>query len=65
MEFYERLRELREARGLSQRQLTVLAGLSATTVCHLEAGMGQPKLSTVEALARALGVTAAELAGWT
>ena len=58
-----RLRALREAHGYSQEALARLAGLSRPTLSHLEGGVRGAQPSTVERLARALGVNPEELAG--
>lgn len=50
------LKELREERDLTQRQLAEKAGLSAGTVYKAEAGLVQPFGRTLYKLARALGV---------
>ena len=56
-----RLRTLRERQALTQRELADLAGVSRTTIVTLEQGADSPYPSTVRKLARALGVTPAEL----
>lgn len=60
--FAQRLRTMRSARGLTQRQL---AGddLSVSYVSLLEAGRRTPTRDTVRALASSLGCTPAELTG--
>lgn len=55
--FAARLKELREAAGISQYHLAELAGLSRQALNHLEAGKRQPTWETVRALARALKVS--------
>lgn len=63
MPIKERVRELRIARGMTQQALAVAAGLSISAVVHIEAGrIPDPRLSTVKALAQALGVPVDELA---
>ena len=57
----EKLRELREVRFLSHRELAKLAGVSPTTVLNLEVGKGEPQRRTVRKLAQALEVDPAEL----
>jgi predicted ATPase/transcriptional regulator with XRE-family HTH domain len=52
------LREQRRAAGLTQAMLAERAGLSVRGVQHLEAGDAQPYPASVEALARALGLSA-------
>jgi transcriptional regulator with XRE-family HTH domain len=54
--FAGRLRELREAAGLTQEQLGRRAGMAWRTITHLEAGDRKPTWETVLALCRALGV---------
>jgi transcriptional regulator with XRE-family HTH domain len=54
--FAARLKELREAAGLSQKALADRAGLSQRAVSHWEQGIREPGWSNVLALARALGV---------
>ena len=56
-----RLREARQARGLSVRVLATAAGVSHTAVGNVERGT-MPGLDTAEALAVALGVSPAWLA---
>ena len=50
------LRDLRESRGLSARQLAAQAGVSAAMVSRTENGLVSPSISTLSALSRALGV---------
>jgi len=58
-----RVKELREAAGLSQQALAVLAGLSVSVVSQIERGAKDDiKFRTALALARALGVPAESLA---
>lgn len=54
--FAGRLRELREAAGLSRAQLAGKAGLSAGGVRDLEQGVRRPSLDTFIKLCGALGV---------
>lgn len=52
-----RIKELREAAGLSQQELATRADLSVSQVAKLEQGAkADPRLSTLLALAGALGV---------
>jgi XRE family transcriptional regulator, regulator of sulfur utilization len=57
------LRKLRTAKGLSQAALAKRAHLSREYVNKIEAGRYDPPLSTMNALAKALGVPVAELLG--
>ena len=54
--FGPRLRELREAAGLTQTALGERAGIVGSQINKLELGVNQPTLATSLALARALGV---------
>jgi transcriptional regulator with XRE-family HTH domain len=64
-QFALRLRELRHAAGLTQDQLAERARLSVTMVQNLErpSDAGNPRLTTLWALADALGVPVADLVG--
>jgi transcriptional regulator with XRE-family HTH domain len=55
--FAGRLRELREAARLTQKQLADKAGLALSGLTHLEQGLREPTWATVQALADALGVS--------
>lgn len=57
------LRRVREAQGLSLRVLAEKVGMSYVALFRLEAGHADPRLSTLRALAKALGVTVAEIIG--
>jgi transcriptional regulator with XRE-family HTH domain len=58
-----RLRKLRKARKMSQAALAERAHLTRAYVTRLEAGQQDPSLSTINALAKALGVPVTELLG--
>ena len=53
--FGERLKELREKRGLSQRTLASMADLPDTHISAMERGLTLPNLLTVIRLSVALG----------
>jgi transcriptional regulator with XRE-family HTH domain len=57
MAFGDRLKELREAAGMSQEALARAANISTSAVSKLEQKLVDPGWQTVQALARALGVT--------
>lgn len=59
--FGHRVRQLREARHLSQEQLAHDAGLHRTVIGFIERGDREVGISKIWPLARALGVTAADL----
>ena len=56
-----RLRKLRIAKKLSQARVAKRADLSREYVNKIEAGRYDPPLSTINALAKALGVSVGEL----
>ncbi len=56
------LKELREQRLLSQRELAAKSGVSQTTIVNIETGKIRPHPSTLRKLADALGVEPAQLA---
>jgi transcriptional regulator with XRE-family HTH domain len=55
------LRQLREARGLTQEQMAKLAGLPRATWGHLESGSANPTLAVLHKAASALQVPLEEL----
>ncbi|WP_296012651.1 helix-turn-helix transcriptional regulator [uncultured Adlercreutzia sp.] len=60
----EKLRELRESRGLTRRQVEDATGISQARVYEIERGnCPNPKLNTVRALAECYGTTVAEIIG--
>lgn len=56
-----RCRELREAQGLTQQAAAEKARTSITYLQVVESGRGNPSLAILAALARAYGMTLAEL----
>lgn len=59
--FGERLRQLREKRGLNQIQLSEKIGIENSHLSRLESGKREPGLYMLELLAKGLGVTISEL----
>ncbi|AVX21635.1 Helix-turn-helix [Carboxydocella sporoproducens DSM 16521] len=59
--FNARLKAIRKALGLSQTRLAELSGVSQAYISELEAGCKQPTLTILDKLAKALGVSVAEL----
>ena len=57
----EKLKELREARALSLRELATEAGVGHNTIYRIEHGQGNVLPRTVRRLAKALGVEPREL----
>jgi transcriptional regulator with XRE-family HTH domain len=61
-EIGKRVRELREARGLSQSEVARRAGITPSAVHFIESGRTkEPSASTVAAIARAIGVGVEEV----
>ncbi len=58
-----RLREIRERKGVTLRALKRASGVAVSSLARFEAGQGDPQLSTLLKLAKALNVTVAELIG--
>lgn len=52
----EQVRERRKALGISQRDLSELAGVSLHTLSDLESGKGNPTIATLERVLRPLGM---------
>ncbi len=63
MKFNERLKKLREGRGLTQVQLSELTGISARMIQKYESGNARPRLDAAEKIAKALNITADQLLG--
>lgn len=59
--FGERIRALRQERGLSQERLAELAGVHRTYLSSLERGERNVSLDNIYAIADALGVPPADL----
>jgi transcriptional regulator with XRE-family HTH domain len=57
MTFAERLRELRDAKGLSEARLATASGVSLASVHEYGLGRRKPSFEAVVKIARALGVT--------
>jgi transcriptional regulator with XRE-family HTH domain len=54
--FGSNLRAARERRGLTQEEVARRSGVHATEVSRIEAGKRDPKVSTLERLAKAVEV---------
>lgn len=57
----ENLRRLREARGLTQQELSEASGVPRPTLAHLESGQANPTLSVLARVAVTLSVPMEEL----
>ncbi len=58
-----RLRQIREGKGVSLRALKKRSGVAVSSLARYEAGQGDPQLTTLQKIAKALDVTVAELIG--
>lgn len=61
-QFGRRVRELRQARGLSQEAFAAECGLDRTYISGIERGKRNVSLLNIAAIAKALRVTVSELA---
>jgi transcriptional regulator with XRE-family HTH domain len=57
------LKVIRQAQGISLRKLGEQAGVSYVTLARIEAGIYDPRLSTLRKVARVLKVTVAQVIG--
>ena len=60
-ELGQRIKELRQAKGLSQEELAFKAGVHRTYLGGIERGERNPALKNIAAIAEALGVSLSEL----
>ena len=56
-----RLRKIRERKGVTLRALKKMSGVAVSSLARFEAGQGDPQLSTLRKIAKALNVTVARL----
>jgi transcriptional regulator with XRE-family HTH domain len=56
-----RIAQLRGQRGMSQELLAAKAQINRVTLARLELGLHQPKLDTLDRIARVLGVSLVSL----
>ena len=59
--FGKRLKQLREERGMTTREFAYTADIAYSQVWTLESGKGDPTLTTLIALSRALKISLAEI----
>lgn len=59
-----RVRQAREARDLTQRDVARLAGVSRQTILNLESNVGKPDLATLLAVAEVIHASPADLLGF-
>lgn len=63
IQFARRLKQLRKQRGISQRALGELCGLTKHTIYQYEQGLRQPSLTALVALADYLEISLDSLVG--
>lgn len=63
MTFSERLKKIREQKGLTQEQLAQRSGLSRRMIQKYESGVARPRYDASEKIASALDVPVSELLG--
>ena len=56
-----KLAEIRNRRGITQRDLAEKAKINFVTIARIESGIFDPRLSTLRALAKALNVKVVDL----
>jgi transcriptional regulator with XRE-family HTH domain len=57
----QRMKECRERAGLSRKELAEKTGLAPRTIDYIEDGVKSPRVENAMKIARALGVTIADL----
>ena len=62
--FANRIRELREEKGISQTQLSQAMGLNSRTISNYERGLREPDFKTLKKLCDYFKVTAGYLIGF-
>lgn len=58
---YEKMRQLREAKGMTQAELGDKVLVTHNMICQIEKGRKEPSLTLLKVIAAALGTTPAEL----
>lgn len=61
MQFGKRLKELRQAKSLTQEGLAEKVGVTCQAISNIERGLTGPSFGTLAALARVLGVRTKDL----
>jgi transcriptional regulator with XRE-family HTH domain len=59
MQVGDKIRKLREAKGVSQKEVSLTVGIERAQYSRIETGKAEPMLSSLEKIAAALGVTMA------
>ena len=63
MEFNEKLKELRQQKGLTQEELAKALYVSRTAISKWESGRGYPSIDSMKAIAKFFSVSLDELVG--
>lgn len=58
-----RLKEIRKAKGISQKQIAAATGMSQSGICRIEKEQIDPPLSTLKRISAALECSVGELLG--
>ncbi|TXD72822.1 helix-turn-helix domain-containing protein [Aequorivita antarctica] len=61
MKIGDNIKRIREVKGLSQKEVITAIGMGAAQYSRIENGKTDPSISTVEKIAKALGISMAEL----
>ncbi len=61
MNIAKRIKSIREKKGMSQKELINAVGLGAPMYSRIETGKAEPSLTTLEKIAKALGVKLVDL----
>ena len=61
MEFHEKLKELRQQRGLTQEELAKALYVSRTAISKWESGRGYPNIDSIKAIAKFFSISLDEL----
>ena len=57
----QRIRELRQRKGLSQEKLAEMVGMEPPSICYIENGRNYPALQNLEKIINALNTTFSEV----
>ena len=60
MDIAKHIKNIREKKGMSQKELITAVGLGAPMYSRIETGKAEPSLTTLEKIAKALGVKLAD-----
>lgn len=61
MNIGEKIRKVREAKGLSQKEISAMVNMDQSQYSKIENGKTDPTTSTLEKIAKALGIDVSEL----